>query len=565
MSNDTSIHRINTDASAPVIRKKPNSDAIDVSKRSFFEELLSIGQFESSLPDIAGTQSASSSSTSVDSDSQSNSAVSDDSTTSEGEDSGEPTTTQPAYAAQALAQQPLAPQPSLPALKDAGSDRDNDDSKSTEKIVVVQQTDNAVLAKSSTGEEPAAGGKNGKAQAASNTQTAKSVEDDIGAILVEQRPAQNANKTPLDGSKNTSKSKTSRDTKTSSNSAVSNAQEKQSRPDFIDLKHAHADSKSKRSTEVSEMTNQNPNQENIDGNPSQVRNKRAERLAQQATESDPDPDKRDDPSSEPSIASSIEASKKEIMQDKSSVSEGSEPNSSSPISSSAVVITPSTAFNASASSTSSSKDIRQSVEGISAIATSSLRGGIQTNTSNTTFAGSVSNPARAEQGKAEVARSNAGSHISAYQEAKLVQRVLRGVEQLANGGGQVRLRLHPPELGSLQMSLRMEAGQVYAKLEVESTTARDALLNNVQALKDRMAEQGMQVAAFEVEVSTDSSGLGNSGSNFQSDGGSGSESRWNNATSRFAQQNNNRLSPEPVLTERGAAWTRTNGSLDLTV
>lgn len=564
MSNDTSIHRINTDASTPVLRKKPNSDAIDVSKRSFFEELLSIGQFESSLPDIAGTQSASSSSTSVDSDSQSNSAVSDDSTTSEGEDSGEPTTTQPAYAAQALAQQPWTPQPSS-ALKDAGSDRDNDDSKSTEKIVVVQQTDSAVVAKRSTGEEPASGGKNGKAQAASNTQTAKSIEDDIGAILVEQRPAQNASKSPLDGSKNTSKSKTSKDTKTSSNSAVSNAQEKQSRPDLVDLKHAHADSKSKRSTEVSETTNQNPNQENIDGNPSQFRNKRAERLAQQATESDPDPDKRDDPSSEPSLASSIEASKKEIMQVKSSVSEGSEPNSSSPISSSAVVIAPSTAFNASVSSTSSSKDIRQSVEGISAIATSSLRGGIQTNTSNTTFAGSVSNPARAEQSKAEVARSNAGSHISAYQEAKLVQRVLRGVEQLASGGGQVRLRLHPPELGSLQMSLRMEAGQVYAKLEVESTTARDALLNNVQVLKDRMAEQGMQVAAFEVEVSTDSSGLGNSGSNFQSDGGSGSESRWNNATSRFAQQNNNRLSPEPVSIEHGAAWTRTNGSLDLTV
>ena len=150
---------------------------------------------------------------------------------------------------------------------------------------------------------------------------------------------------------------------------------------------------------------------------------------------------------------------------------------------------------------------------------------------------------------------------------KLVQRVLRGVEQLANGGGQVRLRLHPPELGSLQMSLRIEAGQVFAKLEVENSTARDSLLNNIQTLRDRLAEQGMKVAAFEVEVSTDSSGSGTSGSNFQKDGGTESQSRWDHATSRFAQQNNNRISSESIQPERksGAAWTRSNGSLDLTV
>lgn len=113
----------------------------------------------------------------------------------------------------------------------------------------------------------------------------------------------------------------------------------------------------------------------------------------------------------------------------------------------------------------------------------------------------------------------------------------------------------------------MEAGQVFAKLEVENSTARDALLNNVQTLKDRMAEQGMNVAAFEVEVSTDSSGSGMSGSNMQRDGGSDSQSRWDNANSRFAQQNSNRLSAEPGPADRmpGTAWTRNHGSLDLTV
>ena len=171
------------------------------------------------------------------------------------------------------------------------------------------------------------------------------------------------------------------------------------------------------------------------------------------------------------------------------------------------------------------------------------------------------------QSRSEVVRSNSGTQISAYQEGKLVQRVLRGIEQLANGGGQVRLRLHPPELGALQMSLRMEGGQVFAKLEVESTTARDALLNNVQTLKDRMSDQGMKVASFDVEVSTDSTGSGMGSSNSQADGGSGNQSRWENSSSRFAQQTSNRLPTDPSPSDRkpNAVWTRTNGSLDLTV
>ena len=148
----------------------------------------------------------------------------------------------------------------------------------------------------------------------------------------------------------------------------------------------------------------------------------------------------------------------------------------------------------------------------------------------------------------------------------MVQRVLRGVEQLANGGGQVRLRLHPAELGSLQISLRVEAGLVSAKLEVENATARDALLSNVQTLKDRLAEQGIKVGSFEVEVSTDSNGSGTANSNFQSDGGSSGQSYRDNASSRFAQQNSNRLPTDPAQPERTPPlWVRNTGSLDLTV
>ncbi|MEQ1827618.1 MAG: flagellar hook-length control protein FliK [Pirellula sp.] len=169
--------------------------------------------------------------------------------------------------------------------------------------------------------------------------------------------------------------------------------------------------------------------------------------------------------------------------------------------------------------------------------------------------------------RSETPRGGHASSVSPYQQVKLVQRVLRGLEQLGDGGGQVKLRLHPPELGSLQMTLRIESGQMFAKLEVENSLARDALLSNVQTLRDRLAEQGMQIEAFEVQVGSDSAGSDAGGSNLTQNGGFGSGSRWNEANSRFAQMNANRLSSEAEPTDRNppTRWTRNNGSLDLTV
>jgi flagellar hook-length control protein FliK len=185
---------------------------------------------------------------------------------------------------------------------------------------------------------------------------------------------------------------------------------------------------------------------------------------------------------------------------------------------------------------------------------------------NTTITGSSNtNPSQASGSRGETVRGATGSTISPYQETKLVQRVLRGLEQLGDGGGQVRLRLHPPELGTLQLTLRMEGGQMQARMEVENSLAKDALLNNVQTLKDRLSEQGMQIESFEVSVGADSAN--SNGANADRQGGFSSDSRWNNAQSRFAQMNNNRLSSDDSRIEKSPQqpWTRNHGSLDLTV
>lgn len=155
-----------------------------------------------------------------------------------------------------------------------------------------------------------------------------------------------------------------------------------------------------------------------------------------------------------------------------------------------------------------------------------------------------------------------GARLTPYQETKIVQRVLRGMEQLANGGGQVRLRLHPPELGSLQLSLRIEGQAVFADMEVETVAARDTLLKNLPALKERLADQGLQVEQFEVKTE------GNAGNGLTNNGSKGDQrdgqSRSSGGESKYAISERNRLShpSATVGSEAGSRWTRAHGSLD---
>jgi flagellar hook-length control protein FliK len=158
-----------------------------------------------------------------------------------------------------------------------------------------------------------------------------------------------------------------------------------------------------------------------------------------------------------------------------------------------------------------------------------------------------------------------GTNLSRYQETKLVQRVLRGMEQLANGGGQVRLRLHPPELGALQMSLRIEGQVMTADMQVETSGARDALMKNLPLLKERLAEQGMLVEHFDVRTDSSSTPGGSGASSWENP--QRNESQSERGESRSHENANGRqldgaLGSGPV-DETPKRWTRTNGLIDV--
>lgn len=83
---------------------------------------------------------------------------------------------------------------------------------------------------------------------------------------------------------------------------------------------------------------------------------------------------------------------------------------------------------------------------------------------------------------------------------RFIQRVVRAFESAAGDGGSVRLRLSPPELGSLRLELTLRNGVMNAHVEAETSAARTLLLDNLPALRERLAEQNIKVEQFDVDL-----------------------------------------------------------------
>lgn len=90
--------------------------------------------------------------------------------------------------------------------------------------------------------------------------------------------------------------------------------------------------------------------------------------------------------------------------------------------------------------------------------------------------------------------------------AQFVRRVERAFRAIGRHSGSVRLRLSPPELGSLRLEITVRDGMMTARVEAETTTARNLLLDNLPALRDRLAQQDIKVKQFDVSLTGQSPG-----------------------------------------------------------
>lgn len=149
----------------------------------------------------------------------------------------------------------------------------------------------------------------------------------------------------------------------------------------------------------------------------------------------------------------------------------------------------------------------------------------------------------AGQANVQAPQADAESHMSTIDRTRFVQRVANAFRSAQNNDGHIQMRLSPPELGSLRIEIAVRNGVLSANLETETADARRVLLDNLPALRQRLAEQEIRIEKFEVDIRREGG---------HSDGQAGAQDRQAQQQSqRAAAQNRLRTQANPeIITAR---------------
>jgi len=102
---------------------------------------------------------------------------------------------------------------------------------------------------------------------------------------------------------------------------------------------------------------------------------------------------------------------------------------------------------------------------------------------------------------AETAQSAALSNLEKSPDDPNAARIARGVQSaISQRGGTVRLRLTPPELGTVRIQLDMKDGVVRANLTAQSDSVRTLLNHQIGNLRHALEGQGLVVERLTVQV-----------------------------------------------------------------
>jgi hypothetical protein len=90
---------------------------------------------------------------------------------------------------------------------------------------------------------------------------------------------------------------------------------------------------------------------------------------------------------------------------------------------------------------------------------------------------------------------------------RLPQRIAEHLGGLRETGrAEVQMNLHPPELGKIQLHLKLEDGNMHIQMTVQSDGAKKVLDQQLEPLRVRFSEMGVGIGQFDVR--RDGSGLG---------------------------------------------------------
>jgi flagellar hook-length control protein FliK len=91
-----------------------------------------------------------------------------------------------------------------------------------------------------------------------------------------------------------------------------------------------------------------------------------------------------------------------------------------------------------------------------------------------------------------------GSQVDAGTVAETIVRSARIMVQ--NGESSARIQLEPPSLGKLQLDIVTVNSKVTGRIIVENAEVRDIVQNNLSTLRDNLAQSGLKVESFDVQV-----------------------------------------------------------------
>ncbi len=107
-------------------------------------------------------------------------------------------------------------------------------------------------------------------------------------------------------------------------------------------------------------------------------------------------------------------------------------------------------------------------------------------------------------GRSEALLQPEASFSSVASQHQMVEQVAEFIERLtlAPERNRIALQLNPPELGTLEIQIRVEGSEVQAWLHADHESTRRALEQSVQQLRDQLASRGLQLTGFSVHTGT---------------------------------------------------------------
>ena len=103
------------------------------------------------------------------------------------------------------------------------------------------------------------------------------------------------------------------------------------------------------------------------------------------------------------------------------------------------------------------------------------------------------------QGATNATQQSTESTLDTADRVRFVERVAQAFNAQAAENRAIRMKLHPEELGEIKLEMTVRDGTMHARIETETREARNLLMDNLPALRERLATHNIKVEQFDID------------------------------------------------------------------